>query len=536
MCRTPIEIEAETAAAEGAGAPNQHACVWRRILSRRIVILFVILLVGAGLRLDRLGFDDLVADEAFSWRMSRYPLMDIVRRAHQDVHPPLYYIVLKLWAALWGDSPVALRSLSVIMGLASIPLGWLLWVEVEGEQTKRGDTKRYGGYGGVLVASLLALHAVQIIQSRNVRMYAGGMALAALSAWLLWRALHARRRAAVWWTAYGLNVAALGYTHYYALLPVGGQIIFAIGDLISRRREAYFRRGILGLLGSLTMALLLFAPWIPVLQSQAARVRDYYWFDAPTLSCLSASVVRWSTGLNLSPRLPMLWLTVAAALAAWGFWRGLRSVRFLLLQAVFPWVSALAVSLMIQRSFVLDRYLFFAQFFFIVLCGSVWSRCRRSWPQACLAIVLYALFGFGALREVSHRTDRPPAIYNTAKYLSRNATNEDLIVTGSPRGLNRLSYYLHQEGAIHLQVRCLYRPSLDDAPQVTQASSILPEEIVGEEALWSRRAGRIWRVRDQPPPSWRPPRTRPDWTLVSDYVFMGGASTKQSVYLYARKP
>ncbi len=39
-----------------------------------------------------------------------------------EVHPPFYYSVLKLWRALFGNSAIALRSLSVVLGIATVPV------------------------------------------------------------------------------------------------------------------------------------------------------------------------------------------------------------------------------------------------------------------------------------------------------------------------------------------------------------------------------------------------------------------------------
>jgi uncharacterized membrane protein len=59
-------------------------------------------------------------------------LGDVVRvLRHEDSHiAPLYFILGNLWLSLWGDSAVALRSLSVVFSLATLPgLYWrrLVW-------------------------------------------------------------------------------------------------------------------------------------------------------------------------------------------------------------------------------------------------------------------------------------------------------------------------------------------------------------------------------------------------------------------------
>ena len=86
------------------------------------------------------------------------------------------------------------------------------------------DGQRAAAGGGALFSALLmAVHPSQVNYSRVERMYSLGVLLAGLSAWLLLRALRASRRQRCWWAAYGVAVAALCYTHTYALLTVFAQ-------------------------------------------------------------------------------------------------------------------------------------------------------------------------------------------------------------------------------------------------------------------------------------------------------------------------
>ena len=52
-------------------------------------------------------------DEAFSEHITRHSFFDILRYTAADVHPPLYYWALKLWRMVFGNSELALRSLSL---------------------------------------------------------------------------------------------------------------------------------------------------------------------------------------------------------------------------------------------------------------------------------------------------------------------------------------------------------------------------------------------------------------------------------------
>src|SRR6266699_1987242 len=82
--------------------------------------LIGICLAGVLIRGYRLSARSFWFDEAFSWRLIEFPLWDMVVRTARDNHPPLYFLVLKAWAAIFGASPGALRSLSVVLGGVTI--------------------------------------------------------------------------------------------------------------------------------------------------------------------------------------------------------------------------------------------------------------------------------------------------------------------------------------------------------------------------------------------------------------------------------
>ena len=205
--------------------------------SRRTILgLALVFAVAGAVRLDRLSLAELTTDEAFSWRMTTHAPAEIVARTATDVHPPFYYLVLDAWTALAGDAPAALRGLSLIFGLAAVGLAYLI----------HGETDRYAatstGRAGALASALLvALHADQVEHSRHVRMYGLGVLLAALTAWLLLRALRSERRAALWWAAYAVAAAALCYTHYYGAFTIAAQLGAAALFLAQRWRAVRVR-------------------------------------------------------------------------------------------------------------------------------------------------------------------------------------------------------------------------------------------------------------------------------------------------------
>ncbi len=177
-----------------------------------------ILLVGLVLRGWEWTARGIWFDEAFTWRLVSFPFPEMMERAARDNSPPLYYVVLSFWIELFGDSLGSMRALSALCGLGAV-LGMYLFVR-----------EALGGWGiALFVAALTATSAFQVRYSAEIRPYALGGALAALTSWALARTNRASTASARDWAAYGLLALAFAYTHYYALFVLTAQAAYVLG-------------------------------------------------------------------------------------------------------------------------------------------------------------------------------------------------------------------------------------------------------------------------------------------------------------------
>ena len=150
-------------AVASASMPQQIApvMVWGRRLTAPVVLG-----LAALVRFYHLAGQSLWSDEGNSVALARRSFSEIAHRTAFDIHPPLYYWLLKIWISLFGDSEVGLRSLSV--GLA---VGLVYVIGVLG-------TRLFSARVGLLAAFIAALSPLQIYYAQEARMY---MLLALLS-------------------------------------------------------------------------------------------------------------------------------------------------------------------------------------------------------------------------------------------------------------------------------------------------------------------------------------------------------------------
>lgn len=85
------------------------------------LLLAGLLAFAAIVRLAKIGVPSLWGDELYSVSFSRIP-MDMLWGDWmvRETNPPLFYSILKGWIALFGEQDVALRVLTIIVGLAGI--------------------------------------------------------------------------------------------------------------------------------------------------------------------------------------------------------------------------------------------------------------------------------------------------------------------------------------------------------------------------------------------------------------------------------
>jgi len=497
------------------------------------VVLGLALLAGSAVRVEHLASAELTTDEAFSWRMSTYPPRAILSRTAADVHPPLYYLVLAGWRGLVGDSPSALRSLSLLFGLGTVVVGYVVAraLETPARQEDRipGSGLARGTAAGA-AAVLLALHADQVAHSRAVRMYAMGVLLAGLSAWLMLRALAAGRRAAAWWAAYAVVAAALCYTHYYGAFTVAAELAFAAMDAWGRRERARGPDAVAVLAAGAAVAGL-FAPWLPVLRRQAARVSADYWIREEGTDATARALVRWICGIDWWPPWPTALIVLIALVALWTLWRGDRGQRFLALQAVVPWVAAAALSASAGRPLVLERYLVFAQFALVVWLARWWAGLDSAWSRSLGALALGALVALGLAGEVGGRSSGASSAEAGARLLVQAVAPGDLVLANAPRDLDVVRYYLDREGGRAMTMRC---PASRSVGHLSQVSSLGEGEIIDDADVWSGTWPRVWRIRLHPTRKWRPDPPPAPWRVVMTHVFEGPASTRLYVEVSER--
>jgi hypothetical protein len=407
-------------------------------------LLILALLLAAWLRFYRIEYQSYWNDEGNSRVLAGQPVGDIVRAAAADIHPPLYYLVLKGWRAAAGESEIALRGFSAFAGIVLVALLYRLGREY------------FNASAAVAAAFLAAVNPFLIYYAQEARMYELVTALGAASFLLFSLWLRSSRPPASpfgnWQPALGYClVSALGlYTHYAFAFILIAENLAALGGLLAHRRGEWQKR--LGAWAGLqAVTLLLFLPWLPTAYRQLTTWPAAREFQ-PFASAL-AEVTRYlAFGRTLTPQEAGLGVGAAAVLLVLGLWRGGQTITPLF-WLIIPAGLTLAFGLLSET---------FSKFLLVVvpaLCLLVgnsvggWRPAHGSRLKAASAGVWAAgavFFTFTTYLSLNNLYFNPAYFRDDYRGIARAIESVqrpgDAVITISPNLVEAFGYY-HSAGA-----------------------------------------------------------------------------------------
>ena len=380
--------------------------------------------LALALRLIHLGSRPLWLDEAFSAWFSdqsfRY-LWNVVPT--YEAHPPFFYSVLKVWRLIVGEGHGAMRGLSVLLGVATVPVIMMVALEQE-RQGATGRPLLRAGLAGFLVAASPMFMVIDQ-EPRPYPLLTLAYSFAILALLRLVREFHDGKPGS-WgnWALFGISTALTCWSHALgvlyglclalALLPVW------LSPPIGRART------VRGLTAAAGVALI----YLPCLIMLTSRTHDWgtnwlKWEPSMLLQLLvlyTVPVEALTIGSAIAA-LAMVLLLKRALASTWSS-KGWTSDRLLLLLWLGPpliaaVISALLVPIFLARTLsgtLVPAYLLIAG----AIARSNDGRERRM-ITAAICITLIPTAATVALRPADERWDL------LSDYLVRNVSTGDQI-------------------------------------------------------------------------------------------------------------
>jgi mannosyltransferase len=405
--------------------------------------IVAVLLLAFALRTINLSGRPVWYDEAFAVLYAEKPFVTMlngtvtqVEGAAADVHPLFFYSTLHVWMELVGQSPVAVRLLSVLLGTATVAM------------VHRLARQLFDRRIGMLAALVAALAPFHVYYSQEARMYSL-LGFAAISATYFFVRAWNRGR---WldWLAFGVFGALTLYAHNLGFALILGLDLWVLWSWFRPGGRRWYN--LRPLILSHLFMLLLFAPWLAILPSQFGKIQQAYWVQRPDLATAIQTLLVFHFGYDnqalpswLLPPALFLSLLIPAFLA-------LRLIRaqaprrwslvyvLLLLLSISPPLIVFVLS-QIRPVYIVRAFLPSALAYYALVAGVLGVR---TVPRPIRLVLMLSATAIAAASLVNHYTyalfPRPP-FDEAAAYLRANYQSGDAIVHSNKLTFLPTHYY-----------------------------------------------------------------------------------------------
>lgn len=355
-----------------------------RPIPAEVWITGALVVIAAVIRIVVLTNQSYWADEALTAYEAQLPFGAMLNTVvHVETTPPLYFVLIWAWAHVFGTGEAALRSVSMLAGVALVPLAYLSARDLVSPRA------------GVFAAALVTFNPFLIWYSQEARAY---MLLAALSGaslvWFIRARRQPNRKNLTWWAIWSSLALA---THFFAGFLVAPEALWLLWS--ARTRVA---AGAVAVVAAVQVAMLPFAlldtghgvGWI-------AQIPRHVRF-AQAISEWGVSIMYRRTTLDQGLLGGAALLVAAGLLLALGGDRQIRrgaAVAAVIGGAV--WILPLLAALFGQDYF-LSRNLIPAVVPLAVVLGAACAVPRLRVFGSLLAVVLTATFAYATIQVQTH--------------------------------------------------------------------------------------------------------------------------------------
>lgn len=218
-------------------------------------------------------------DEAYSFQMvTKYSFGEMIQKTAADIHPPLYYILLRLFCGIFGTDFLGMKLFSVLFETLTMVLGITL------------VRKNWGWRTAFVFNLVVGLGPQFIFYSVNIRMYSMALFFVTLCVLLAYEIIKNGRT--LYWVLFVLSALGGVYTHYFTVIPLAFIYGYLLVGLI-----AFERKKMKCFLICCVGTILLYLPWLSIVVKSFQRFGTTGQIVIGTLDF--ADLFRWAFGTNI---------------------------------------------------------------------------------------------------------------------------------------------------------------------------------------------------------------------------------------------
>lgn len=386
-----------------------------------VVLISILFLLPNSLRLD----------EAQSIWQTSHSFRGMLKVVAEDVHVPLYHILLHFWQLYFGQGVDVVRSMSLIFFVASIPMIYLL-----ARQFTRWNW-------ALFVTVLFSFSPFMNWYGSEARMYSLLALISIINQLFFTRILKYNKG----WTGYAISAVIGAYSHYFFFFNLFAQGVFY---LVNRKKfpPKSFRK----LLATAILVIVAIAPWLYYFYKEGSGANTSPLLAAPSTVDFFNAFSQFAFGFQTNAVNTIL-VSCWPLLILFGFFAIRRNqkiplqIQYLLFAAFVPVLTAFLISVA-GKPFFLSRYMVSVIApLTILLVWFVSHYPKKLALGVSTLLVLVTVFGF---YEQVHSPATPVKedYSQVARDVSREATPQDEVVLSAPFTIYPFQYYYNGQAQI----------------------------------------------------------------------------------------
>jgi uncharacterized membrane protein len=350
------------------------------ILSRNHLIVFLLIFgVAAVFYLFNLGFSDLWSDEIYTKSMVEGSFADLYAKFHNDLHPPLYYLALRLFTFVFGLSAFSLRLFSVIGVLSTMLLGYFSGQRIFGKQ------------GALYFCVMLLAVPMLASYSHEARMYT--WAAFSVTGLFIYSCLFMKTGKTRDLVFLFIFTVTSMYIHYYSMVAAFVANAFVFIYMLRTKNKKWLHH-----LVSLVLAALLFLPWLFMFTVQVKKAQHAFWAPevsfSTIFSCFTIPFTEqfWTTNYSIALMILIYCLIVFTVVRSFSkSFSGYRLPLWLSLWIFLGTLLVVAIISFFSQPILFSRYVMTIVTMLMVPVAVLFIHIRLTWLKILLVAIILLL-------------------------------------------------------------------------------------------------------------------------------------------------
>ena len=377
-----------------------------------VIIVAGILFVSLGAFHNNIWFD-----ESYSVGLARHTLGEIWSSGGHDVHPILYYWMLRIVYLITGGSIVAYKIFSVIPSAILIILGYTHIRKDFGERT------------GFIFSFLSAFLPEMAVYAVEIRMYSWAILAVTILAIYAYRL--SKEDNTKDWIIFGISSLASIYLHYYGLMAAGLINVILLVYLIIKKRK----KGLIFIISFGIVQALAYLPWLVNFVTQLSNVSNGFWigfsFPQTPMELLSSQLAGYVKSSDTDFLVPTV---LALELYGYMIYKGYTYFKEKQDMKPFKWsvivyfaviLAAVIITVVMKTSILYYRYLFVITGLYIFAISFILAKEKNKVEFVTILSVIAILGGYNNIRIIKDNYDSTN--YEPMKYIQENIQDGDTI-------------------------------------------------------------------------------------------------------------